>query len=254
MASLHKITEALASVRGMPVATVESYARPLRQHGVIPPSKRGRGASTIEPRDAAHLLLAVMRGSPKDAAHHAQEAGGLTVSAGTTFDPISHGFVHLLGWTEASTLAEAIGSIVMMQISGDLEAHLDRDRKNDDIFVLGIEVDRYWPSAQMTFQWTDNAIKNVYNAAKDKFSDFDDPNEPYSETQKYYRIRRSNRITFADPLHYKRRAAYGVDQEENRRMTREWSEKRRRLEQYDLFGNEKVTGRTIKAIADAFAK
>jgi hypothetical protein len=59
MANLSDLVSGLAVVTGVPEATVFAYGRFAREAGLIAQRGRGRGAATMEPEDAANLLIAV---------------------------------------------------------------------------------------------------------------------------------------------------------------------------------------------------
>src|SRR6185436_12790059 len=61
MARLPALLDTLAGFRGGPERkTWGVFGRILREHGVLPPSKRGVGATEVTVRDAANLLIAGM--------------------------------------------------------------------------------------------------------------------------------------------------------------------------------------------------
>ena len=68
MASAAKLIEALAKEIGWSTPAVEAYALELRRVGWWPPTKRGRGATSITVNDAAKLLLSVLSDGPKSLA------------------------------------------------------------------------------------------------------------------------------------------------------------------------------------------
>ena len=68
MAKLPALVTALAEVDGRDHATIDYYARVIREAGYIPTTKRGSGAAEMTAREAANLLIALCgTDSPKDA-------------------------------------------------------------------------------------------------------------------------------------------------------------------------------------------
>ncbi len=83
MASAAKLIDALAKEIGWSTPAVEAYALELRRMGWWPPTKRGRGASSITVNDAAKLLLSVLSDGPKSLAK--SETDPLAAIDGTGF-------------------------------------------------------------------------------------------------------------------------------------------------------------------------
>jgi hypothetical protein len=59
MARLPTLVRCLAECDGREVATVDHWARTVREHGYIETTKRGAGASNVTTSDAAKLLIAL---------------------------------------------------------------------------------------------------------------------------------------------------------------------------------------------------
>jgi hypothetical protein len=68
MAKLPALVTVLAEVDGRDRATVDHYARTIREAGYIPTTKRGSGAAEMTAREAANLLIALCGAdAPKEA-------------------------------------------------------------------------------------------------------------------------------------------------------------------------------------------
>lgn len=73
MASPGALVETMAAAVGLPRATLVSHDRLLSEAGLRTKSGRGRGAAKVTPRDAAHLLTAVLASAEvRDSVHSVQ--------------------------------------------------------------------------------------------------------------------------------------------------------------------------------------
>lgn len=83
MARLPALLEAIAKVDGRERATIDHYARLIREAGLIPTTKRGVGASAMTVREAANLLIGLNAAeTPKDAPSSVIRVRSLLANAG----------------------------------------------------------------------------------------------------------------------------------------------------------------------------
>ena len=269
MASVHRINEALAAIRGAPLATIESYTRVLRTEGVLPRTKRGSGATRITSTHAALILLAVMRGSPTAAAKNARDVGGLILfDGGATYEQLHDRIRAALGWADDTTLAQAIAWLIDRFGDGTISEYVQEGEAGHGVTV---RVDRYWtrswlhwvPAKKVSDQWIQGFRESV--PSDSPFRDAvalglttgvgDIPPWPSNERRdlEHELQLRGMELIFFSPLLYELKASYHAgDHERNRKATRQYSESAEQVKRSDLIGSESVTQRTLIALSEAF--
>lgn len=245
MVSVNKLNILFSELRGAPVTTVETYSRTLRKEGVLPETRRGGGASEISPEHAALMLLSIMRGSPTAAASNARELGSLVIhDGGGLMEAIHSAHLAALGWEDGITLAQAIAWLID-QAAADTMSQFARDDH------LTVEVDRYWTTAKISWNPT-KAMTDILLPAHV---------EAWGDRETAIRMldiglddigRRTLSLEFHSPLLYAARVSYGVDKEANRTAHQLFRASKAVMEDLDVWGTEKVTQRTIGAIAQLF--
>lgn len=256
MATAHNINEALSKARGVPAASVEQYARALRQGGLFPETKRGAGAVALSTEHAALLLAAVLRGSTTNAAANASDIGGLVAHATGVEWTILQRQCELLGWPPGVKWAGAVADLIDRLRDGTSGEILHDQRMN-------VGVDRYWtvawvelfPTLEIRHEslktWREkfhDAIASMGGApakpAKDEGPIWPDP--PWASPLN------PMRIEFHSPLLHEQYVSYGVDPGRNKSASLQFQASKRDAAKHDRWGTEWVTGRTMQSIADAF--
>lgn len=264
MASVHGFNEALATVRGVPFATIEAYSRVLRREGVLPETRRGGGGGPFTTTMAGYMLAAVLRGSPTAAADNAREVGDLivhdsignpngTLKGDARRDPILDRQLKALGWPEDMTFARAIGWLIDRYVDGTIKEFVRQPTENEAAIgmrLLGVKIDRYWTAASLSWEPTPAIIKEYLAGYQEAFG-ADSPAIPWCSPDGS-RLQHPMVISFHSPLRYEMKASYGVDKERNRDASRKFSALRKERSKFDLSGSESVTDRTLIAIAEVF--
>jgi len=251
MTSVNKFNKAISKVRGIPVATVDSYSRRLRDNGIFPSTSRGRGASSVTPEHVAMGLFSIMRGSPIKAADNAIEVGELKPHSegGNISDPILGAQLATIGWTKDTTLAEAIADIITRVAKG----------KTNELFGLQLggqpsgftlKIDKYWTQASLKWYPTLEIIEAWENGAKALSEDIRYAFKPDRLGNGY--LSRAMEIKFHSPLFRDLEVTYGTDAEGNREAGRKLQILREKASKYDLYGNESITLLTIETLAKLF--
>lgn len=244
MASVHGFNEALAAVRGMPPATVEAYSRVLRGKGVLPKTRRGGGASgpAFTTTMAGYMLAAVMRGSPTAAADNAREVGDLVLHNvdGSTFDPMVDRPRKALGWSDGITFAQAIGWLIDRHVDGTVAEFVSEAKG------IEVKVDRYWTKASLRWHPSGHVF-DEYVAGWLEALEIEPPRHANGE------LHRPMEIGFHSPLLHEMKISYGAgDTTRNRAADRKFRKLKIAREQFDVWGTESVTQRTLIAIAEVF--
>jgi hypothetical protein len=134
MASAAKLIEALAKEIGWSTPAVEAYALELRRMGWWPPTKRGRGATSITVNDGAKLLLSVLSDGPKSLAKSENDPLAAIDGSGFFLRSANLGFhakswnapymgvlQHELGLKEGAMFLDYIDAILSMFVAGTVE-------------------------------------------------------------------------------------------------------------------------------------
>ena len=248
MTSVHAINLALATIRGVPRATIDAYSRVLRREGVLPPTKRGVGATPLSPVHVGYILAAVMRGSPVAAAENAREIGDLIITEQVTFmAPILERRCAVLGWSTNITFAQAIGWLIDRYRDGTIGEYAAHPLGDGMIPSLTIEVNRYLPLAAMN--WVPNkALDAAYVAACKEAI-------PIPPPEHRGRLRYVLPFEFDHPDWYEVKTSYasGDDARNSAALDsiRARAEQTRRL---DRTATETVTERTLIALSGAFKR
>lgn len=255
MASVHSFNEALAKVRRVPRATIEAYSRVLRREGLLPETKRGGGATPLTSVMAGYMLAAVMRGSPVAAAENAREVGDLIVhdpignpsgvlSGDARSDPILDCQLAMFGWPDDMSFARALGWLIDRYVDGTIGQFID------DAKGIVIEIDRYWVTAKLSLHPAPSFIDGYVEAWRSAFKDLERP--PLPERNLDGSLRLPMEITFHSPLRYEMKVSYKVDPARNRKAAKSYMRLREEAGKDDRFGVERVTQKTLIAIAEAF--
>lgn len=247
MASIHNVTEALAKVRGMPVATVEAYARVMRKEGVLPESKRGGGATPATPEQAALVIAAVMRGSPSGAAENARQIGQLVPSdLGKSFEGILQTQLRVLDWHDGITFAQAVGWFIERFADGTIAKFAEINSSKP----LTIRVDRYRPFAEISWHPPRWFVHEYIEAWKTAVEGFAGPPVRMDGT-----LSDAMSIRFASPLLHEVKLAYERgDTATNRDANNRYSILMQPFAGLDLWGSEHITARTVGALARLFRR
>lgn len=254
MTSVHRLIDTIARVRGMPQATVDSYTRPLRKGGVLPETRRGGAATPATPLDAAHILLAVMRGSPAAAVENAKEAGGLAL----TCDPITAEMERdtraFLGWAEGLSLAEAIGWLIEQYRDGKASRYIAGEESSGA--VVSITLDKYWADCSLKLKPSSELgsifVGDFARFLSSKCEGTDAGERARSTLLDGEHLKNSLEFNFRSPLLFEASQAFGVDVPKHRDAHRRFREEKARINQFDIYGSETVTNRTLAALGEAF--
>lgn len=226
MASVHSFNEALAKIRGVSRANIESYSLALRRAGLLPESKRGGGATPLTTVQAGYMLASVMRGSPVAAVKNAREVGDLIVR-GTSggFDQVTKRVLHALDWPADMSFAPAIGWLIDRHVDGSINSYIEGA-------YIKVEIDRYWTMASIRWEPTRHII--------DEFAEgwFEGARERLQLTP-------SGKLPFPFEINFHTPLLHG-------KAHREYLELKKSREKFDVWGNESVTQRTLIAIAEVF--
>ena len=131
---------------------MHAYSRVLRRAGVLPPTKRGVGATPLSPVDVGYMLAAVMRGSPVAAAENAREIGDLIITDRVAFmAPILERRCAVLGWPASVTFAQVIGWLIERYRDGTIGEYAADPWDDGGHREITIEVARYFPHAAITW-------------------------------------------------------------------------------------------------------
>jgi hypothetical protein len=242
MASVHRINEALAAIRSTPIATIESYSRVLRKEGVLPETRRGGGATRVTTAHAALLLIAVMRGSPAQAAKNAREIGGLVVrNIGEVVRlPDIKRVFDAFKWRLDITFAEALTWMIDRYRDGTIGDFVDPQR------VIEIGVHRYWSEASMAFS-PNLEIEKLY------VSIVQDTNPDLS-----YLVNRNGELIRAIKIDFVLKGSHhleqldGMSELDRAEITQRSFESYRKKHQHDLNGNESITQTTLQQLSKIF--
>lgn len=243
MASVNKINEVLAEVRGVPIATIEAYSRVLRREGILPETRRGGGATPMNSLHCAYMLAAIMRGSPTSAADNAREVGGLIAhDGGALTAPILIAQREVLGWEEGISFAEAVAWLLDRHSDGSI-TEIARPGKE-----IKIEIDRYWSRGWLSWHPTQPMVDalvrsntEVFGDAAARVLDLGVDGLPWN----------AMKIEFHSPLLFQAAVSYREgDSDRNRDAHRQFREKKAEASKHDVWGNEWITGRTLAAISE----
>lgn len=121
MASPKELVAVVADVAGLPEGTVTQHDRNLSLAGLRSMGGRGRAVAQVTPRDAAHLLIAIIAAqNVKDSARAVQRHGQMRLD-----EPWSLPFLpipELLALPAGHTLVAAVTALIEAGISGSLPA------------------------------------------------------------------------------------------------------------------------------------
>lgn len=187
MASAAKLIEALAKDIGWSTPAVEAYALELRRVGWWPPTKRGRGATSITVNDAAKLLLSVLSDGPKSLAKSENDpmakidgTGFFLRSANLCFNsqvwnqPYISIVQHHLGLSEDALFLDYIDAFLGLFVAGTAEtiikpafhpAPKDWDYKGAEIEFA---VSGPWPIASIKFHFSNDFAAKLIEAGFDR--------------------------------------------------------------------------------------
>lgn len=248
MASVNKINEVLAEVRGAPGATIEAYSRVLRRDGILPATRRGGGATPLNSTHCAHMLFAILRGSPSAAAENAKSMGGLLFhDEGPTFAPIAEAKRAALGWPARFSFAEAVAWLIDRHCDGTISNFAIAEGQ------MKVEVDRYWAGG--TLSWFPNGEFRdvVVQSHIEAFGE--DVTRRMLDIGADGRLYRPVSLRFRDPLLFEIAESFAAnDTERNTAAHRAYRMKKDEMENYDVWGNEWITGQTLKAIANLLSE
>lgn len=239
MASVNRINQALAKVRGTSAAAIEAYSRPMRH---LFPRARGK----CEPYHAALLLSAVMRGSTTSAASNAEEVAGLIVNDGAyrvDDDRLFRTILESFDLQDGITFGEAVGVLIDREATGTLDSYVINGRG------IVIEVDRYWTAAKISWHALDDAVEMISLAYKDVYGELGEKMAPRRPDGTFLH---PIELTFASPFIFQARDSYGVDELANSRAHAELRRLRDSFSGTDLHGVERVHRPTLKALAEVF--
>ena len=125
MATPGELVKALATVLGVPEATVVQYDRQLAEAGMRSKSGRGRSAAHVTPRDATNLLIAIAASpvsgpSVKEASNTCKAYASLTFRAEDSLQRFSElGLPALDQLPPTHTLGEAISLLIARAAAGE---------------------------------------------------------------------------------------------------------------------------------------
>lgn len=247
MITVNRITDTLSKARGMPIATIEMHTRVLRKEGVLPETRRGGGATPATTIDAAHILLALMRGSPGAAAENARESGSLVVQFEDLLAPVDERLFAFLGWPQGFTLAQAIAWFIEKFRDGETRKYMaDGD-------WLKVTIDRYWHLAQIEFMPSAELTAEYIEGWRDLAKMY---NEDNAERERYMlsdgKLRKPIELQFRSPFLYEAKQAYQSDPARAAEAHRRFREAKELSLKADRWGSEWVTTRTIAPLGALF--
>lgn len=158
MAKLSDLMPALSKVTGMPVTSVEAYARRIRQAGKLSSGGRGLGAADMSPKDCANLLIAVMARTPTRAVDALKKFGSMTSGdhePGDRGKPLYDAFDLKPGHTFAEAMTNLVNAAQLSAIDKHLEnAFVSRKLIPENIdeiyfFTIDISIITPWNSASI---------------------------------------------------------------------------------------------------------
>ena len=245
MASLHKINGVLAGLRSVPLATIETYGRVLTQKKVLSNTKRGGGATARQPEDAVTVLLALLRGSPSEAARNAHELSKLIVAASGSTPVVLDHQIAGLGWPRDFTFHQAVTWLLNHYINDTTSSIMSSPDS------LRIEVDRYWPSATITWRPT-KQIGESYRAGWESFLGKDNARLVAPIDAVSGMLVNPMPIGFAHPLIYQRSSDSPLPSEQKAAASRKFQKMGEAIAPYDINGSEWITAKTMKALGQVF--
>lgn len=258
MVSVNKLNVTFAELRGVPVATVETYSRVLRKEGVLPATTRGSGATKVTPLHAAYMLIAIMRGSPTAAAANAREIGGLIIhDGGLLNEGVLTRQLHALDWQDSITFAEAIAWVIGQLVDGRMSRFADLAKG------MEAEIDRYWTAARLSWlpvgdhlqaliAGNMDAAREIYASEADTEAKAKDLMRRLLDLTPSGAPARGNALSFHSPHLYEAKISYKVDPARNAAAHAAFRATKDEANKHDVWGTEKVTLRTLAALADLF--
>lgn len=140
MAGPPELVKTMAEALGMPAATLTVYDRCLSEAGLRSKHGRGRGASTVTARDAAHLLTAVLA-SPlvKDSVHSVERYAATCARRSEVGGGFANlGIAELAALTERSSFVDGLEALFAAVASGSLRAALGLPRQDADRLLIEV--------------------------------------------------------------------------------------------------------------------
>ena len=141
MAGPRELVELIAEAVGIPATTLTVYDRTLLEAGLRSKRGRGRGAAEVTPRDAAHLLTAILA-SPmvKDSVQSVERYGATkprqALDDGGGFASLS--IPELTALTAQSSFLDALEALIASIASGSLREALALPKADADLPLLEV--------------------------------------------------------------------------------------------------------------------
>ena len=149
MARLPAIIDLIAKHDTRSVATINNYARVLREAGVLSKGKRGRGAPHLTTSEAADLILGLAGASDAVGAPHAVSAlrqAVLEPKATKRGGDLVDAHKALAEWT-VGTYGENFGKVLEAIIAGE-PTRLDNDGSLPGVFDMSVTISEVTPGVR----------------------------------------------------------------------------------------------------------
>jgi hypothetical protein len=203
MARLSDLVIDLAAVLRMEATTINTYARHLREAGLLSQGGRGVNAAQVTPLDAARLLIAMMvDGHAKDAPQTVRDFGGaLLFSAKEDEQPAELNMQTLLGLNLGCSLEQFIAAMINVWADDEKRAVIF-DYSPEYLAAMTVDIDSVSVSASCYVKY------GVYEFHSRQFVEASEGMErgdyaagrPYTEmSDRYFRgLRRKTRISVGE--------------------------------------------------------